>query len=88
MFALYAFCREVDDIADDGLTDDVQAALEGIGLTLPLWAQGALGTGEGRVFNVIAARVTLGDHVCDALEIGNRRRRQDDDHSPPPAIAA
>ncbi|HEX7816502.1 amino acid permease [Dyella sp.] len=38
----------------------VQAALSTLGIHLPAWAQGAIGTGEGHVFNVIAALVTLG----------------------------
>ncbi|WP_114239565.1 amino acid permease [Dyella sp. C9] len=42
-----------------GWSGYVQAALTGIGVTLPVWAQGAIGTGEGHVFNVIAAFVTL-----------------------------
>src|SRR5690606_35815276 len=33
--------------------------LEAAGIHLPAWAQGAAGTGEGRVFNVIAAGVSL-----------------------------
>ncbi len=37
----------------------VQSLLDAAGLHLPEWARGALGTGEGRVFNVIAALVTL-----------------------------
>ncbi|MBX3690251.1 amino acid permease [Dokdonella sp.] len=42
-----------------GWSGYVQAALSLIGLPLPIWAQGAIGTGEGRVFNVIAALITL-----------------------------
>ena len=43
-----------------GWSGYVQSFLASIGIVLPVWAQGALGTGEGRVFNVIAALVTLG----------------------------
>ncbi|UOF16862.1 amino acid permease [Lysobacter capsici] len=42
-----------------GWSGYVQVLLEGVGIHLPVWAQGAIGTGEGRVFNVIAAGVTL-----------------------------
>ncbi|MDR2013535.1 MAG: amino acid permease [Rhodanobacter sp.] len=42
-----------------GWSGYMQSALASIGVTLPVWAQGALGTGAGRVFNVIAALVTL-----------------------------
>jgi APA family basic amino acid/polyamine antiporter len=38
----------------------VQSLLDAVGIHLPDWARGAIGTGEGRVFNVIAAAVTLG----------------------------
>jgi APA family basic amino acid/polyamine antiporter len=37
----------------------VQSLLDAVGIHLPDWARGAIGTGEGRVFNVIAAAVTL-----------------------------
>lgn len=37
----------------------LQNLLEAAGLPLPAWAQGAAGTGEGRVFNVVAAAVAL-----------------------------
>ena len=43
-----------------GWSGYVQSALASAGIVLPVWAQGALGTGTGRVFNVIAALVTLG----------------------------
>jgi APA family basic amino acid/polyamine antiporter len=43
-----------------GWSGYVQSALASIGIHLPLWAQGAVGTGDGHVFNVIAAMVTLG----------------------------
>ncbi|MEO5626266.1 MAG: amino acid permease [Dokdonella sp.] len=42
-----------------GWSGYVQSALASMGLGLPIWAQGAIGTGEGRVFNLIAALVTL-----------------------------
>lgn len=37
----------------------VQVLLFSAGIHLPAWAQGALGTGGGHVFNVIAAAITL-----------------------------
>ena len=43
-----------------GWSGYVRSALESMGVHLPVWAQGAIGTGEGHVFNVIAALVTLG----------------------------
>lgn len=42
-----------------GWSGYVQAFLSSIGIVLPTWAQGAIGTGEGRVFNVIAAAITF-----------------------------
>lgn len=42
-----------------GWSGYVQSALASMGLGLPIWAQGAIGTGDGRVFNLIAALVTL-----------------------------
>jgi APA family basic amino acid/polyamine antiporter len=42
-----------------GWSGYVQSLLTAAGIHLPVWAQGAMGTGEGRVFNVIAALVTL-----------------------------
>lgn len=42
-----------------GWSGYVLVVLDAIGIHLPVWAQGALGTGEGRVFNVIAAAVSL-----------------------------
>jgi len=42
-----------------GWSGYVQSALESAGLALPVWAQGAIGTGEGRVFDVVAAAITL-----------------------------
>ncbi|MEP6940181.1 MAG: amino acid permease [Rudaea sp.] len=42
-----------------GWSGYVQVLLSSVGIQLPLWAQGALGTGEGHVFNVIAATVTV-----------------------------
>ncbi len=43
-----------------GWSGYVQSALAGMGIAIPLWAQGAIGTGQGHVFNVIASLVTLG----------------------------
>jgi APA family basic amino acid/polyamine antiporter len=43
-----------------GWSGYVQSALTSMGIGLPVWAQGAIGTGEGHVFNVIASLVTLG----------------------------
>src|SRR5215467_2665527 len=40
-----------------GWSGYVQSLLGAADIHLPLWAQGAVGTGEGRVFNVIAALV-------------------------------
>jgi len=42
-----------------GWSGYVQSLLASAGLPLPVWAQGAYGTGDGRVFNVIAALITL-----------------------------
>ena len=42
-----------------GWSGYVQSLLASAGLSLPVWAQGAYGTGDGRVFNVIAALITL-----------------------------
>ena len=43
-----------------GWSGYVQALLLQLtGLTLPAWAQGAIGTGDGHVFNVIAAAISL-----------------------------
>jgi basic amino acid/polyamine antiporter, APA family len=43
-----------------GWSGYVQALIEQVtGLTLPAWAQGAIGTGDGHVFNVIAAAISL-----------------------------
>jgi len=42
-----------------GWSGYVQVLLDSTGLHLPVWARGALGTGEGHVFNVIAAAITL-----------------------------
>ncbi len=42
-----------------GWSGYVQSLLDAAGLHLPVWARGAIGTGDGRVFNVIAALVTL-----------------------------
>ncbi len=43
-----------------GWSGYVQSALASGGIELPVWAQGAMGTGEGRVFNLVATLVTLG----------------------------
>ncbi|MBD8898592.1 amino acid permease [Rhodanobacter sp. DHG33] len=43
-----------------GWSGYVQSALTSIGIPVPVWAQGAMGTGDGHVFNVIASLVTLG----------------------------
>src|SRR5690349_24847394 len=40
-----------------GWSGYVQSLLDAAGLHLPVWARGAIGTGDGRVFNVIAALV-------------------------------
>ncbi|MCI1710594.1 MAG: amino acid permease [Chiayiivirga sp.] len=42
-----------------GWSGYLQNLLEAMGLALPVWAQGAMGTGEGRVFNVIACGVAF-----------------------------
>lgn len=42
-----------------GWSGYLQNLLEAMGIVLPAWAQGATGTGEGRVFNVIAAVVAM-----------------------------
>jgi basic amino acid/polyamine antiporter, APA family len=42
-----------------GWSGYVQSLLDAAGIPLPVWARGAIGTGDGRVFNVIAAAVTL-----------------------------
>jgi APA family basic amino acid/polyamine antiporter len=42
-----------------GWSGYVQSLLGAADIHVPVWAQGAMGTGEGRVFNVIAALVTL-----------------------------
>jgi APA family basic amino acid/polyamine antiporter len=42
-----------------GWSGYVQVLLASGGIHLPVWAQGAIGTGEGHVFNVIAAAITL-----------------------------
>src|SRR3954471_8771899 len=42
-----------------GWSGYVQSLLDAGGMHLPIWARGAIGTGEGRVFNVIASLVTL-----------------------------
>ena len=42
-----------------GWSGYVQSALESAGIALPVWAQGAIGTGEGHVFDIVAAGITL-----------------------------
>jgi len=42
-----------------GWSGYVQSALESAGIALPPWAQGAIGTGEGHVFDIVAAGITL-----------------------------
>ena len=42
-----------------GWSGYLQDLFEAAGFALPAWAQGAMATGEGRVFNVIAAAVAL-----------------------------
>jgi len=42
-----------------GWSGYLQNLLAAAGIHLPVWAQGAMGTGEGRVFNVIAAAVAI-----------------------------
>lgn len=57
-----------------GWSGYLQNLLEYVGITLPVWAQGALGSGEGRVFNVIAALVAMGVAVLLTFrtEVGAR----------------
>ncbi len=52
----------------------LQNILEAMGLGLPVWAQGAYGTGEGRYFNVIAALVAMAIAVLLTMrtELGAR----------------
>ncbi len=52
----------------------LQKILEAMGLGLPVWAQGAYGTGEGRYFNVIAAIVAMAIAVLLTMrtELGAR----------------
>lgn len=42
-----------------GWSGYVQSLLTAAGVHLPVWAQGAIGTGEGRVFNLVAALVAV-----------------------------
>jgi APA family basic amino acid/polyamine antiporter len=42
-----------------GWSGYVQVLLGSAGIELPLWARGAIGTGEGHVFNIIAALVSF-----------------------------
>jgi basic amino acid/polyamine antiporter, APA family len=46
-----------------GWSGYVQSLLASAGIVLPVWAQGAAHSGEGRVFNVIAALITIGVSV-------------------------
>jgi len=57
-----------------GWSGYLQNILEHAGMGLPLWAQGAYGTGEGRYFNVIAAIVAMAIAVLLTMrtEIGAR----------------
>lgn len=57
-----------------GWSGYLQNLLEFAGFTLPVWAQGAIGSGEGRVFNVIAALVAMGVAVLltARTEVGAR----------------
>jgi len=57
-----------------GWSGYMQNILEHFGLGLPIWAQGAIGTGEGHVFNLIAALVAMGVAVLLTLrtEVGAR----------------
>jgi APA family basic amino acid/polyamine antiporter len=57
-----------------GWSGYLQNLLEAAGITLPVWAQGALGSGEGRVFNVIAAFVAMAVAVLLTMrtEVGAR----------------
>ena len=43
-----------------GWSGYVLSALTDMGVSIPVWAQGAIGTGDGHVFNVVASLVTLG----------------------------
>lgn len=42
-----------------GWSGYLQNLIGAVGIVLPTWAQGAFGTGEGRMFNIIAASVAL-----------------------------
>ena len=57
-----------------GWSGYMQDILVYFGLGLPAWAQGAIGSGEGRVFNVIAALVAMGVAVLltAKTEVGAR----------------
>jgi APA family basic amino acid/polyamine antiporter len=57
-----------------GWSGYLQDILEAAGLALPVWAQGAYGTGEGRYFNVIAALVAMAIAVLLTMrtELGAR----------------
>jgi len=57
-----------------GWSGYMQNILEHFGLGLPIWAQGAVGSGEGHVFNLIAALVAMGVAVLltAKTEVGAR----------------
>lgn len=57
-----------------GWSGYLQNLLAHAGIHLPVWAQGAAGSGDGRVFNVIAALVALGVAVLLSVrtEVGAR----------------
>ncbi len=57
-----------------GWSGYMQDILVYFGLGLPVWAQGAIGSGEGRVFNVIASVVAMGVAVLltAKTEVGAR----------------
>ncbi|MBS0432901.1 MAG: amino acid permease [Proteobacteria bacterium] len=58
-WALLPECALVVAVVAIGWAGYVQVLLSSAGIHLPAWAQGALGTGEGHVFNVIAAAISL-----------------------------
>ena len=57
-----------------GWSGYVQALLGAAGIVLPVWARGADGTGEGHVFDLIAALITLAISLllCPRSEYGAR----------------
>ena len=50
-----------------GWSGYMQSLLTAAGIHMPLWAQGAMGTGDGRVFNIIAALVAAAVSVLLAM---------------------